>query len=129
MRTIHLDTASTVPAYQQIVNGLRTRLVAGEFRPGDRLPPVRQLAVDLGVHHNTVAESYRALAVEGWLELRHGRKARVAQRPEPRAEPGARAGLARELEQIVAKAVGAGVRRAAAARELEQLATRLRSGV
>ena len=72
---LRIDLASAVPAYAQIAAQLRALLVAGELPPGRRLPPVRQLALDLGVHHNTVALSYRTLADEGWLDLRRGRGA------------------------------------------------------
>ena len=53
------------------------------LKPGDVLPSVRRLALDLGIHFNTVAEAYRALAEEGWLDLRHGCVATVVQRAQP----------------------------------------------
>lgn len=80
---INLD--SDVPAYRQIVDGLRILLVSGKLAPGWELPSVRRIAVDLGVHFNTVAEAYRTLAEEGWLELRHGRGATVVERDAPAA--------------------------------------------
>ena len=58
---LRIDLASRVPVYEQIANGLRAELVSGEFNPGEKLPTVRTLAIDLGVHHNTVAEAYRQL--------------------------------------------------------------------
>jgi DNA-binding transcriptional regulator YhcF (GntR family) len=58
-----------------IADGLRALLVHGAFKTGDRLPTVRQLAIDLTVHHNTVAQAYRLLADEGWLDLRRHRGA------------------------------------------------------
>lgn len=71
--TIDLDDTST-PVYRQIADAIRVYLVDGTMKSGEKLPTVRQLAAELGVHHNTVAESYRRLAAEGWLELgrRHG---------------------------------------------------------
>ncbi len=69
---IRLDTASGTPAWRQIVSQLRTLAMEGVLRPGDTLPPVRQLALNLGIHFNTVAEAYRALAQEGFLEIVHG---------------------------------------------------------
>jgi GntR family transcriptional regulator len=81
--TLRIDLDSDVPAYRQIVDELRIRLVSGKLVPGVELPPVRRVALDLGVHFNTVAEAYRILAVEGWLELRHGRGARVVSRESP----------------------------------------------
>ena len=64
---LRIDLSSSVPAYRQIAGGIRTMLVAGGFGPGDLLPTIRQLATDLGIHPNTVAEAYRLLAEEGWV--------------------------------------------------------------
>ncbi len=83
--TLRIDLDSDVPAYRQIVDGLRILLVGGKLAPGSELPSVRRIAVDLGVHFNTVAEAYRTLAGEGWLELRHGRGATVVERDAPAA--------------------------------------------
>src|ERR1700730_373249 len=74
-RRIVVDDASTVPIYRQVADQIRTLLVSGEFSPGERLPTVRRLAIDLAVNHNTVAEAYRMLAEEGWLDLGRGRGA------------------------------------------------------
>ena len=79
---VSLNLESHTPAYRQIANDLRRHLVEGRLKPGDLLPPVRQLAVDLGVHFNTVALAYRMLADEGWLELKRRRGAAVIARLE-----------------------------------------------
>jgi len=72
---------------EQIRDQLRTMIQSGQLEPGQRLPPVRELAQDLGVHFNTVARAYRLLAQEGWIALRHGRGAYVRDaRPEPWAQ-------------------------------------------
>src|ERR1051326_1615635 len=83
--TIRIDLSSGVPAYRQIVDAIRVLLVEGTLAPGSDLPSVRQLAMELGVHFNTVGEAYRQLAEEGWLDLRHGRGARVIARGAPAA--------------------------------------------
>src|SRR2546422_6961949 len=80
---IRIDLSSPVPAYRQIVDAIRVLLVEGVLKPGTDLPSVRQLAMELGVHFNTVGEAYRQLAEEGWLDLRHGRGARIVQRGTP----------------------------------------------
>lgn len=125
---LRIDPASTVPVYAQIVAQLRALLVAGRLPPGRRLPPVRQLALDLGVHHNTVALAYRALADEGWLDLRRGRGAVVIERREPRASARARTEFSRRLEALVAKAAADGLSPQAVAREFETLARKLWKG-
>lgn len=122
---LRIDLGSDRPAYEQIVSGLRALLVAGEFTRGDRLPPVRQLAIDLGVHHNTVAESYRVLAEEGWLDLNRGRGAVVRERTERKASPGAKQDFSRRLEELAAKAIADGLPRATIAGELKALSERI----
>jgi GntR family transcriptional regulator len=122
---LRIDQASPVPAYRQIANALRALLVAGEFRPGDPLPTVRELALDLGVHHNTVAEAYRILADEGWLDLRRRRGVTVLEREVPRAPPEAGAGFKRRLHELVAEARAGGISLHEIAAELRQFAGQL----
>ncbi len=78
--TIRFDPHSGVPAVRQIADNLRVLLVERKLAPGAALPSVRRLAMELGVHFNTVAEAYRQLATEGWLDLQHGRGAVVIAR-------------------------------------------------
>lgn len=125
---LQIDLASPVPASEQIVRGLRATLLAGQFRPGDQLPSVRQLAVDLDVHHNTVAGAYRQLAEEGWLDLRRGRGATVIERPAPAPTPRAEAEFRKALEEVVVKALAEGVPLGAVSRELTTLLTKLEEG-
>ena len=84
-QTITIDLNSHVPVYRQIVDAMRHLLVDGELQPGDQVPTVRQLAIDLGVHFNTVAQAYRLLADEGWLDLKRHRGAKVLDRRKPAA--------------------------------------------
>jgi GntR family transcriptional regulator len=77
---IRIDLSSPVPAYRQIVDSIRVLLVEGTLSAGTALPSVRRLAMELGVHFNTVGEAYRTLAEEGWLDLHHGRSAIVMDR-------------------------------------------------
>lgn len=72
------------PVYRQIVDQIRTLCVGAGLKPGQPLPSMRQLAATLGVHFNTVAEAYRTLAEEGWLEIRQGRSVTVRERREPK---------------------------------------------
>lgn len=122
---LHIDVGSSVPAYRQIANALRAHLVAGEFEPGDQLPTVRELALDLGLHHNTVAEAYRILSDEGWLDLRRRRGVTVLARERPRASPQAAAEFRRRLEELIAEARTKGVAEAGLIAELRQIAAAL----
>lgn len=107
---VRIDGSSQVPAYQQIVAEIRALLVLDELLPGTALPTVRQLAVDLNVHHNTVAQAYRVLAQEGWLDLRRGRGAQVIRRSKAlKPNPSAHRTFQSRLKRLLAKAVAEGV--------------------
>jgi GntR family transcriptional regulator len=123
---LRVDLKSTIPVYRQIVDGLRILLVNGELNPGDQMPPVRRLALDLGVHFNTVAEAYRTLAEEGWLDIGPRSGARVVQRAVPnRADPQSGEAFQRRLRELVAEVQARGVTRVRIARELRRLADTL----
>ena len=122
---LRIDLASRLPVYEQIANGLRTELVAQKFSPGEKLPTVRTLAINLGVHHNTVAEAYRQLANEGWLELKRHRGAIVRDRDRPQAGPDALERFTRPLLELVAKGLAEGLSSSLLARELIEAARRL----
>jgi DNA-binding transcriptional regulator YhcF (GntR family) len=123
---VSLDLESPTPAYRQIANDLRRHLVEERLKPGDLLPPIRQLAVDLGVHFNTVALAYRMLADEGWLELKRRRGAAVIARDAPRAVDRRQIDhLLRQLAQIAAELRGAGL----SSRQIASALRRLAQGV
>ena len=106
---VSLDLESPVPAYRQIANDLRRSSGGRRLKPGDLLPPVRQLAVDLGVHFNTVALAYRMLADEGWLELKRRRGATVIARNAPRRRSASGRSPVRQLAHIAAELRSAGM--------------------
>lgn len=84
---IAIDLSAPEAAYRQIADQVRLLVLEGLLKPGDSLPGVRRLSLDLGVHFNTVAEAYRQLAAEGWVDLSHGRTARIRTREIPSPEP------------------------------------------
>ncbi len=73
-----IDTASRKAIYEQLADGLKALIARGELREGVTLPPVRQLAADLGVNLNTVAMAYRQLQSEGLITVKHGSGAVVS---------------------------------------------------
>jgi len=124
---LSIDLASTLPAYRQIVDALRARLVDGSLQPGDSLPPVRQLALDLGIHFNTVAQAYRVLAEEGWLDLRRRRGALILERPEPEVQDEVKLErLRRRLHEIASQLRAEGMSPKQIAGELRLLAKGIR---
>jgi GntR family transcriptional regulator len=67
-----IDTKSGVPFYRQIIEQVKFAVARGELEPGDRLPTVRQLAVDLSINPNTVVRAYREMEIEGVIETHQG---------------------------------------------------------
>ena len=78
--TISVVLDSPIPVYRQVVDQVRVHLANGSLRAGEELPSVRSLASQLGVHFNTIADAYRELAAEGWIDLAHGKRAVVVER-------------------------------------------------
>ena len=115
---IQIDPNSDVPAVRQIADSLRVLLVEGQLTPGAELPSVRRGA--MGVHFNTVAEAYRQLAAEGWLDQKHGRGAVVLNRAVPKEVDGGRLEDFRQrLRGLVAQMRSEGVSAARIASELK----------
>jgi GntR family transcriptional regulator len=69
---VSIDSSDRTPIYAQLERGLRAAIAAGRLTPGDQLPTVRELAVDLRVNANTVARVYAELERAGVLETRRG---------------------------------------------------------
>ena len=69
---ILIDAKSGVPFYRQIIEQVKFAIARGDIQPGDRLPTVRQLAVDLSINPNTVIRAYREMEIEGVLDTHQG---------------------------------------------------------
>lgn len=67
-----IDSKSGVPLYRQIIEQVKFAIAGGNLQPGDRLPTVRQLAVDLSLNPNTVIRAYREMEIEGLLDTQQG---------------------------------------------------------
>ena len=67
-----IDIRSGVPFYRQIIEQVKFAIARGDLEAGDRLPTVRQLAVDLSINPNTVIRAYRELEIEGMLDTQQG---------------------------------------------------------
>ena len=66
------DMGSGVPAYRQVIDQILGGIASGALSPGDQLPTVRQLAVDLAINPNTVVRAYRELEIRGVLTTQQG---------------------------------------------------------
>jgi GntR family transcriptional regulator len=88
-----VDKNDPTDLYEQVAGEIRRAIAEGEAKPGERLPPAKDLAAVLGVNTNTVLRALRILRDEGLLEFRRGRGISVAGTP----ERGAVIARAREL--------------------------------
>ena len=95
--SFHRDMASGVPVYRQIIDQILGGIASGALSPGDQLPTVRQLAVDLAVNPNTVVRAYRELEIRGVLSTQQGVGTFITTLP---VKPGD-AERQRQLDQLV----------------------------
>jgi GntR family transcriptional regulator len=77
---ITIDETDRRPIYRQVADEIKALIARGSLSEGMALPPVRQVADDLGVNLNTIAAAYRVLQKEGLLKVRHGAGATVLSR-------------------------------------------------
>jgi GntR family transcriptional regulator len=93
MLGVKIDREDSTDLHEQVAAEIRRAIADGEAKPGERLPPARDLAAVIGVNTNTVLRALRTLRDEGLLEFRRGRGISVAGSP----EHGAVVARAREL--------------------------------
>jgi GntR family transcriptional regulator len=67
-----LDAHSGVPVYRQLIDQVQAGIASGSLAPGDQIPTVRQVAVDLAINPNTVLRAYRELEIRGTLDSQQG---------------------------------------------------------
>jgi len=82
MRHVKLDRDNALDLHEQAAAEIRRAIADGEAKPGERLPPAKDLAAVLGVNTNTVLRALRDLRDEGLLEFRRGRGITVTGTPE-----------------------------------------------
>jgi GntR family transcriptional regulator len=82
MFRVKIDRDDPVGLHDQVAADIRRAIADGEAKPGERLPPARDLAAVLGVNTNTVLRALRTLRDERLLEFRRGRGITVAGTPE-----------------------------------------------
>ena len=98
---LQLDLHTGVPVYRQVIDQVRGAIAGGQLTPGDQLPTVRQLAVDLAINPNTVVRAYRELELGGLLETHQGTGTFISAQKIRRAD----AERGRQLAQIATDSV------------------------
>jgi GntR family transcriptional regulator len=121
MAVVGIDPRDPTPIYAQLDRGLRAAIATGRLEPGDQLPTVRQLAVDLRVNANTVARVYADLERDGVLETRRGVGSFVSATPQQARSQGEHTKRLRAfVTRVLADAGAAGLTREELVAELER---------
>jgi GntR family transcriptional regulator len=102
-----LDMRSGVPLYRQLIDQVQAAIATELLAPGDQLPTVRQVAVDLEINPNTVMRAYREMEIRGVLDTQQGTGTFVAEKAAERDDRERSRGLEQLVEEFTARA-GAG---------------------
>ena len=125
LTAIHIDPRDPTPIYAQLDRAIRVAVATGKLKPGDQLPTVRQLAVDLRVNANTVAKVYLTLERDGVVATKRGVGTFIADSP-PKPAPRQRD---RHLDALVGRFLTDGTTHGFTPRELlEALSRRIKEG-
>jgi GntR family transcriptional regulator len=96
---LELDFRSGIPIYLQVVERIKERLAAGQLKPGDQLPTVRSLALELRVNFNTIARAYRIMDESGIISTQQGRGTYILEVPSPEVSESIRLKALEDLTQ------------------------------
>jgi GntR family transcriptional regulator len=101
---LELDLNSSKPLYQQLIDQVKFAVASGRVKAGDRLPPIRDAAVQLRMNRNTVARVYAELEREGILYTRAGQGCFVSDRGSLLSRAEQRRQLTGRLDELIAQA-------------------------
>lgn len=101
---LKVDAGSGVPLYLQITGSIQQAVDSGYLEPGEQLPSVRELAIELTVSPNTVARAYRELEREGLIMTRQGRGTFISTRAEVLSRKRRRRALQSDMQKLVSRA-------------------------
>ena len=107
--SFRLDPASGVPFYRQVIDQILAGIATGALSPGEQLPTVRTLAVELQVNLNTVAKAYRELEIRGVLHTQQGSGTYIAPVQVERDEVERRRQVVQLVDEFLARAAAAGL--------------------
>ena len=83
---ISVNFRDSRPIYVQIKEGVIRQIMSGTLRQDDRLPSVRELAVELAINPNTIQRAYRELEAEGYIYVVAGKGTFISPQSEARAD-------------------------------------------
>lgn len=101
---LSIDEKDNRPLYVQIISQIREQVSSGVLKPGDELPSIRELADNLGINLHTVRSAYLKLRDQGIIDLRLGRRARIARLQERPDNTDAKAKLEQRIKELITDA-------------------------
>ena len=101
---INIDSRSSRPIYEQIIDGMKENILKGILRPGDRLPSVRELSALITANPNTVSRAYMELERQKVIETIRGKGTYVATDYKPRIEEDRMNKLKEDLKKVIVEA-------------------------
>ncbi|MEE8452210.1 MAG: GntR family transcriptional regulator [Thermoguttaceae bacterium] len=104
-----IDPGSHIPLYLQIADGIRAAVAAGLYRPGEALPSLRALAIDIQVNPNTVQRAYDQLEREGLVYSQRGKGLYVSQQGTTSAQTRSQQVVRRGFDEAVRAGRAAGM--------------------
>src|SRR5580704_18803895 len=107
---MRIDPRSHVPIYLQIAEEIRAAVAAGIYRPGEVLPSLRAMAVEIQVNPNTVQRAYDELEREGLIYSQRGRGLFVCEKGTASAQLNAGDGVRRSFDEAIRASLAAGMK-------------------
>jgi GntR family transcriptional regulator len=104
-----IDPRSHIPIYLQIADGIRDAVAAGVYLPGETLPSLRALSLEVQANPNTVQKAYDELAREGLIYSQRGKGLFVAEQGKTSAKTSARQSVQRAFDDGIRAARSAGM--------------------
>lgn len=105
---INIDSRSSKPIYEQIIDGIKENIIRGILKPGDKLPSVRELAVMITTNPNTVSKAYKELEREKIIEVLRGKGTYISDF-NPSEDEEKMSFLRKELKQLLIEAQYMGI--------------------
>ena len=107
--TFRLDGQSGVPVYRQLIDQVQGAMASGALKPGEQLPTVRLVAVELAINPNTVMRAYREMEIRGIVDTQQGTGTFIADRPADTSNDHRERRLNQLVGEFVSRAGAAGL--------------------
>jgi GntR family transcriptional regulator len=104
-----LDAHSGVPVYRQLIDQVQAAVATGSLSPGEQLPTVRHVAVELAINPNTVSRAYREMEIRGILDTQQGTGTFVAEKQTELSKEVQERQLGQLVSEFVSRAGSAGI--------------------